>query len=241
MSLEKNIQDTLRLQDIELANAMTSLRNNPAQLSQFISQQKGALYNTVTKEHSDNFEKVYGDLVRSGDTVKNIAYYHVRNKDLDNTQESVFSNARAAADAATYDSQIAKRQFEINEWTAGNKRDTLFFMQLLFIALTITAPLLYLTRAGFVPMSVFSTISLLILLALVLTFVVRYQYTDRSRDLRFWNRRRFAQYGGPPTAPTCESVQALYSSSIAATASMADQAKSTLTDAASNAQAALSS
>ena len=59
MSLEKNIQDTLRLQDIELANAMTSLRNNPAQLSQFISQQKGALYNTVTKEHSDNFEKVY--------------------------------------------------------------------------------------------------------------------------------------------------------------------------------------
>ena len=241
MSLEKNIQDTLRLQDIELANAMTSLRNNPAQLSQFISQQKGALYNTVTKEHSDNFEKVYGDLVRSGDTVKNIAYYHVRNKDLDNTQESVFSNARAAADAATYDSQIAKRQFEINEWTAGNKRDTLFFMQLLFIALTITAPLLYLTRAGFVPMSVFSTISFLILLALVLTFVVRYQYTDRSRDLRFWNRRRFAQYGGPPTAPTCESVQALYSSSMAATASMADQAKSTLTNTASKVQAALSS
>lgn len=241
MSLEKNIQDTLRLQDIELANAMTSLRNNPAQLSQFISQQKGALYNTVTKEHSDNFEKVYGDLVRSGDTVKNVAYYHVRNKDLDNTQQSVFSNARAAADAATYDSQIAKRQFEINEWTAGNKRDTLFFMQLLFIALTITAPLLYLTRAGFVPMSVFSTISFLILVALVLTFVVRYQYTDRSRDLRFWNRRRFAQYGGPPTAPTCESVQALYSSSLAATASMADQAKSTLTDAASKAQAALSS
>jgi hypothetical protein len=248
MSLEKNIQDTLRLQDIELANAMTSLRNNPAQLSQFISQQKGALYNTVTKEHSDNFEKVYGDLVRSGDTVKNIAYYHVRNKDLDNTQQSVFSNARAAADAATYDSQIAKRQFEINEWTAGNKRDTLFFMQLLFIALTITAPLLYLTRAGFVPMSVFSTISFLILLALVLTFVVRYQYTDRSRDLRFWNRRRFAQYGGPPTAPTCESVQALYSSSLAATASMADQAMTmadktinNISNKASKVQAALSS
>jgi hypothetical protein len=248
MSLEKNIQDTLRLQDIELANAMTTLRNNPAQLSQFISQQKGALYNTVTKEHSDNFEKVYGDLVRSGDTVKNIAYYHVRNKDLDNTQQSVFSNARAAADAATYDSQIAKRQFEINEWTAGNKRDTLFFMQLLFIALTIIAPLLYLTRAGFVPMSVFSTISFLILAALVLTFAVRYQYTDKSRDLRFWNRRRFQQYGGPPTAPTCESVQALYSSSLSASASMADQAMSMADQAITNAtnttskvQAALSS
>lgn len=241
MSLEKNIQDTLRLQDIELANAMTALRNNPAQLSQFIAQQKGALYSTVTKEHSDNFEKVYGDLVRSGDTVKNISYYHVRNKDLDNTQESVFSNARAAADAATYDSQIAKRQFEINEWTAGNKRDTLFFMQLLFIALTITAPMLYLTRAGVVPMSVFSTISFLILLALVLTFVVRYQYTDRSRDLRFWNRRRFQQYGGPPAAPTCESIQGLYSSSLAATASMAEQAGAAAQAAAAKAKDALSS
>ena len=43
MSLEKNIQDTLRLQDIELANAMTALRNNPAQLSQFIAKQCVAL------------------------------------------------------------------------------------------------------------------------------------------------------------------------------------------------------
>jgi hypothetical protein len=56
------------------------------------------------------------------------------------------------------------------------------------------------------------------LLAIALTFAVRYQYTDRTRDLRFWNRRRFAQMGGPPTPPTCESVQGLAQQSIAAVA-----------------------
>jgi hypothetical protein len=224
MSLEQSIQDSLRLQDIELANAMGALRGDPAKLATFISERKAALYDTVTKEHSDNFQKVYTDLIQAGDTVKNITYYHVRNKDLDNTQQSVVDKARNEADAATYDSQIAKRQFEINEWTVGNKRDTLFFMQLLFIGLTITAPLLYLTRIGVVPMSVFSTISFIILVALVLTFVVRYQYTDQTRDLRFWNRRRFAQMGGPPTPPTCEAVQGLFSSSVAAAQDMVEQA-----------------
>jgi NADH:ubiquinone oxidoreductase subunit 3 (subunit A) len=208
---------------------MTNLKNNPTQLMSFIQQQKSALYNTVTKEHSDNFQKVYNDLERAGDTVKNITYYHVRNKDLDSTQGAVLSKAKAEADAATYDSQIAKRQFEINEWTSGNKMDTLFIMQMTFIALTIIAPLLYMVRVGLVPMSVFSMISFLLLAALILTFVVRYQYHDKSRDLRYFNRRRFASMGGPPTPPTCESVQALATSTMASAASTYESAKTQAT------------
>ena len=223
--MDQTVRDVLSLQDVQLANAMTNLKNNPTELMKFIQQQKSSLYNTVTKEHSDNFQKVYNDLERAGDTVKNITYYHVRNKDLDNTQGAVFSKAKAEADAATYDSQIAKRQFEINEWTSGNKMDTLFVMQMTLIVLTITAPLLYMVRIGLVPMSVFSMISFLLLAALVLTFVVRYQYHDKSRDLRFFNRRRFASMGGPPTPPTCESVQALATSTMASAASVYDSAK----------------
>jgi hypothetical protein len=68
-------------------------------------------------------------------------------------------------------------------------------------------------------------ISFLLLAALVLTFVVRYQYHDKSRDLRYFNRRRFASMGGPPTPPTCESVQALATSTMASAASVYDSAK----------------
>jgi hypothetical protein len=223
--MDQSMRDVLTLQDVQLANAMTNLRNNPAKLQQFIQQQRSSLYNTVTKEHSDNFQKVFNDLKNAGNTVKNITYYHVRNKDLDSTQSAVFQKARAEADAATYDSQIAKRQFEINEWTSGNKMDTLFIMQMIFIGLTLTAPLLYMVRIGIVPWSVFSMISFLVLVAIVLTFVVRYQYHDKSRDLRFFNRRRFASMGGPPTPPTCEAVQSLASSTIASGASAYESAK----------------
>ena len=209
MSLERNISDVLTLQDVELANAMTALKGDPAKLSDFIASRKAQVYDSVTKEHSDNYAKVHGDLIRAGDAVKNITYYHVRNKDLDNTQEVVYSKAKADADAATFDSQVAKRQFEINEWTTGNKQDTLFIMQLIFISLTFIAPLLYLVRLELLPSMVFYGIVCLILIALILTFMIRYQYTDKTRDLRFWNRRRFAMMGGPPTIPTCEAIQGL--------------------------------
>jgi NADH:ubiquinone oxidoreductase subunit 3 (subunit A) len=206
--MDRNISDILTLQDAQMANAIRELRNDPARLTQFINSRKADLYDKVTKEHSDNFQKVHGDMLRAGDTIKSVAYYHVRNKDLDDTQKALFETAKYEADAATFDSQIAKRQFEINEWTSGNKLDTLFIMQLIFIALMIEAPLLYMVRLGYIPMSIFSIISFLLLVALVLTFVVRYQYTSKSRDLRFWNRRRFAKMGGPPVAPTCEEVRA---------------------------------
>lgn len=211
MSLDQNIRDVLRYQDVELANAMNTLKDDPAKLTQFINTRKADLYNTVTKEHSDNFAKVYGDLGRAADTTKNILYYHVRNKDLDRTQEAVFKRAAMDADNATYDSQVAKRQFEINEWSSSNKLDTLFFFQLLFIGLTLLAPLLYMSRIGMIPNGVFYGVSLLIVTALVLTVAVRAQYTEKTRDLRFWNRRRFQQMGGPPTPPTCESIQGLAS------------------------------
>jgi hypothetical protein len=209
MSLGQEINDVLTLQDVELANSMTRLRKNPAKLSEFIQRRKSDLYKAVTKEHSDNYQKVYGDMTRSSNTIKNITYYHVRNKDLDNTQAAIFANTKNNANAAVFDSQVAKRQFEINEWTVGNKQDTLFVMQLIFIALTFIVPLLYLTRIELLPQSVFIGIVSLITIALILTFIIRYQYTDKTRDYRFWNRRRFASMGGPPTLPTCEAIQAL--------------------------------
>lgn len=205
--MDRNISDILTLQDVQMANAIRELRGDPARLTQFISGRKADLYDKVTKEHSDNFEKVHGDMIRAGDTIKNISYYYVRNKDLDNAQLSLFDSAKTEAEAAQYDSQIAKRQFEINEWTAGNKMDTLFIMQLTFIAMMITAPLLYMTRLGYIPMSVFSMITFLLLVALVLTFVVRYQYTSKSRDFRYWNQRRFGTMGKPPAPAVCPGVE----------------------------------
>lgn len=216
------IQQVLNLQDTQLANAMSELSSNPAKLNSFITQRKAAVYNSVTKEHSDNFQKVYGDFTRASDGTSNILYYHTRNKDLDNTQRAVFDKTRSEANAVLTDSQNAKRQFQINEWTSNNKMDTLFFFQLLLIVLTLMAPLLYANKLGMIPQSVYYGISSLIGIAVVLTLLVRYQYTSQIRDNRLWNRRRFAQMGGPPTT-SCEALGALQDQASAAyTAGLAE-------------------
>ena len=209
-------RQVLNLQDTQLANALSELKSNPAKLNSFIAQRKADVYNSVTKEHSDNFQKVFGDFTRASDGTSNILYYHTRNKDLDNTQEAVFSKTKSEANAILTDSQNAKRQYEINEWTSNNKMDTLFFFQLLLIVLTLMAPLLYANKIGMIPQTVYYGISSLIGVAVVLTLIVRVQYTSQTRDNRLWNRRRFAQMGGPPVTLSCESLGALEDQASAA-------------------------
>jgi len=207
--MSSQTSDILRLQDVNLANTLNALNNDPAKLNTFITQRKADVFNSVTKEHSDNFQKVYGDMTRASDGTTNIMYYHTRNKDLDNTQKAVFDKTKSEADAITFDSQNAKRQFEMNEWTANNKMDTLFFFQLLLIVLTITAPLLYANKIGLIPSSVYYGVSALVGVAVILTLIVRAQYSLKSRDTRYWNRRRFASMGGPPTTISCDAVSSL--------------------------------
>jgi len=204
-TLGTNITNALNLQDVELANAMNELRSNPGNMNTFLQQRRGELYNTVASEHSDSFGKVFGDLQRATDTTKNILYYHVRNKDLANIQNNSVDKASFEARNASYDNQNARRQFEINQWTAGNKTDTLFVLQLFFIYFTLTAPLLYALNAGMIPSSVFYGVTGFISIAIVLTLIVRYQYTSKTRDNHLWNRRRFATMG-PPVLPNCPAV-----------------------------------
>jgi hypothetical protein len=199
--------DVLNLTDANIVNIWNNLTSDQKTL--YTNTLKGQIYNTVKQQHSDSFQKVYLDVKDSSSALKDALYYSVRNKDLESTHESVYNSAKGNADAATYDSQIAKRQFEINEWTVGNKRDTLFFMQIMFIALTIYIPLLYLNRIGIIPSTVLYGVGLLLLLAVIFTFVVRYQYSDKKRDNKYWNRRRFAQMGGPPVTPTCDALKSL--------------------------------
>jgi len=207
MSLYDDINNTLSLQDIVKASALSDLRNDPNGLQNYINVNTTKLYNAVASEHSDTFQKSFSDLQRSTNTAKNVLYYNSRNKDLNKLQKMVLDRAVSSAEDATYDSQIAKRQFEINEWTNGNKMDTLFFMQLLFIYLTLLVPLYYMKNIGILPSSVFYGVTGLLLFALIMTVVVRAQYTNSSRDNRLWNRRKFAKMGGPPNlAVSCPAI-----------------------------------
>ena len=205
-------QQILSLQEVDLMNSLSGLSG--AQLSDFINSKKGELENRVMAEHSDTFQKVYGDMIRSSDTTNNIMYYYVRNKDLDNLQGAMLTKSTQEADAATFDNQTAKRQFEVNEWTKGNKQDTLFFLQLIFITFALMICMLFLQRIQVIPPIVYVGVTSAIGVAVVLTLIVRARYTSNYRDTRYWNRRRFAKMGGPPTTLNCPAIEQNYNDAV---------------------------
>lgn len=101
---------------------------------------------------------------------------------------------------------LLKRQIEINEWSYGNKMDTLFVYQSLFITLTLITILAFFLRFNIIGNTFFYSFSALVLLIFSLIVVNRAQYTNFVRDNRYWNRRKFREQGSELKVPSCQSL-----------------------------------
>jgi hypothetical protein len=199
---------TSSLQDAELTTALTEMQNNPAALQTYLQRAQDKLYNNVTQQKDDTFQKVYGDLERASTTERAVYHYYKRNSDLNTLQKSVFDNQKSSADAVIHDRDLAKRQYEINQWTASNKKETLFVYSQMFIILCTFVILGYVWMKGILGTSVVMILSLIILLIVIFTIVNRSQYTDFLRDKRYWNRRLFPVYRPIPTPNICPTAPA---------------------------------
>jgi hypothetical protein len=214
-ALTDAINNLQTAQSVELQQFVTDLRSNPENLSGYIQKNRDALVNDVLEQRSDTFNKVYGDAVRASNTQNNIYYYYTRNKDLDTLQKDLLSRTKYDAESTRHDKDLAQRQYEINEWSYGNKMDTLFVFQMILVALALLTPLLYFSRQGLVPTSILTGVAVLFAIIIALTIAVRAQYTAYSRDQRYWNRRQFDRQGGPPIPiPSCETLSSAYDSTM---------------------------
>ena len=114
----------------------------------------------------------------------------------------MYDRVKSQADAVLLDRDLAKRQYEINQWTSNDKLDTLFIYQWSFMTFCAGILLMYLAQTGFISSGVawYGFIVLVIIVALIT--VNRFQYTKNLRDQREWNRRKFPRYKTIPT-PSC--------------------------------------
>ena len=104
-----------------------------------------------------------------------------------------------STDSVIYNTDLANRQIEINEWSYNNKMDTLFVFQLLFISLIFIGILLIFKGQGILGRS-FTWYSIGIVSILVLLITInRYMYTINKRDHRHWNRKNFAGDNSKPS------------------------------------------
>jgi hypothetical protein len=197
-SFSQNIDLLTNLQSSQLLDAVNQISGTT-----FSTDRANELMNTITSQHSDTAAKMYNDFLVSNDSLNSIHFFNARNTDLNNVQNAILQRSISEASAATSDSQVAKRQFEINEWSANNKAESIFLMQLLLIGVTVSIMLLFLNRIGVVPISIFIGLTSLLLIAFILTVVIRAQYTNISRNSRYWNRRKFSSSNPIATATGC--------------------------------------
>lgn len=90
-----------------------------------------------------------------------------------------------------YNSLLASRQTEINEWSYNNKMDTLFIFQLLFISILIICILMMFSYKGIVGRAFVGYIFGILVLINIVTITNRAMYTNNIRDKKYWDKVMF--------------------------------------------------
>jgi hypothetical protein len=207
--LSSIISETNLFQDIELATAIGQLKQNPAQLQQFLQDQQDRIYQDVVKQKESTFQKVYGDLKRASDSQDAVIMLDKRSRELADIQRQVYENQAKSAGAITEDKNLAERKYEMNQWSVSNKNDTLFVFSSLFILLSSLILLTLLWRITIISSALFGSLSGLFILIFIFMVIYRANFTNIWRNNRYWNRRNFdGKYGKIP-APQCIDVNKL--------------------------------
>jgi hypothetical protein len=203
-TLDQAIQYAQLFQDIEFSTALQALRQDPQALQRFLQQSQDKLYSGVTAQKRGAFEKIYGDLQQASTANNAVLSYYENNDELGRMQQELYNTLKKETGAFTYDQNLAKRQVELNQWSAGNKLDTLFIYQQLFLILCATTVLVFLWIKGIIGAPLFVGIVLVLVAIFTFTVVERAQFTQFLRDGRYWNRRKFPTYTGIPVPNICD-------------------------------------
>jgi hypothetical protein len=137
-----------------------------------------------------NTEKVFDAGIQS-------AVALTRSHDVNNANQFIQQFSQNVANGSQRDLDLSRRQFEINEYHYHNKLDTLFFLQIFFIAVISMAIIVYLNRTGFLTTQMTGILTGILAILLVVIGVTRYFYTTRTRDRRLWHRRYFQTEKAP--------------------------------------------
>lgn len=183
------IDQTKLLSDMELQSYLSSL--DQSQKTDFIASNVNDTIKTIKKQKSDKFNDLMDQVTGSDNNITSAAYYVYRTADLKNLANDVDDMTVKQLNVLDINKDLAGRQYEINEWSNSNKLDTLYFLQVLFISLSLFGVLLFLVSNGFISSPVLSILGYSITAVAIILLIVRWRYTRYSRDGRYWNKQNF--------------------------------------------------
>lgn len=197
------IPTTLVSQDLERLKFAQNLRANPADYSAYVNERVNTMTDEVFNRKRTTFQKAQIDLGRYMDMDHNANFYKARSGDVDRMSDILGANNKRIEQGLKADKDISKRQFEINEWYNYNKLETLFFLQVFFIASLSMAIIIFLQKNSTLTPALAALLTGIVFVAVAGLGVYRYYYTRSTRDKRLWHRRYFGSAEAPKPANIC--------------------------------------
>lgn len=205
----QSVTDLTRLaQDVQYTTALRGMSEQQKQT--YFNSQKQQLLDDVLKSRESTFQKTYTDAVRNNSIQHSLFFYQQRNRDLENMGQAIRAKNENEIGVTKFNNDLASRQHEINEWSYNNKMDTLFVVQLLFVTVLVAAGLTYLNKLGFFSMTIVGILVGILLAVDIAVLINRYNYTSKTRNKRYWNKRVFAQKQipqGTSGSSVCEGME----------------------------------
>jgi len=189
------INQTQVLSDMELQAYLASM--NTSDRSDFTASNVADAINSVKAVKQQRFNDMTDQVAGADNNITAAAYYLARTQDLKNMAGDIDEVAIKQLTTSDINTDLAGRQYEINEWANFNKLDTLFFMQVLFICLTFISGILFLKSSNLISSYLFTLLSFLAALLAIFTLVTRSRKTSVQRDSRFWHKMRFPKQQNP--------------------------------------------
>jgi hypothetical protein len=196
MSLSEKISTASQAADIEMSEFLKNM--SESERSTYAGQNMTDAINRVKAAKSDRFQYLSEDLTGADNNITSTAYYITRTQDLTELATDVDEVAAKQVSTSVINTDLIKRQKEINEWANSNKLDTLFFLQVLFLTLTFISSMVFLNSRGLISSYLLNLFIVLSSAFAVFILITRARYTSVLRDGRYWNKLRFGQAMNPP-------------------------------------------
>lgn len=190
--LTTKISNASNSADLEMTAFLNSGLNESEKGSYIGTNTQNAI-DRVRAMKEDKFKYLMEDLTGADNNITSTAFYVTRTQDLITMSNDIDQVAKKQLVTSDINSGIIKRQQEINEWSNSNKLDTLFFLQVLFICLTMICVVVFLKTLGFVSGTLQVFLMVLIAAFAVFVLISRARYTSSVRDSRYWDKKRFSK------------------------------------------------
>jgi hypothetical protein len=199
VTIDTLIDQTKIIGDMELQAYLTSLGNS--QKTDFINSNISDTINAVSTSKVSKYTDMMDQATGADNNITSAAYYLARTRDLTDLAKDIDTATQSQLSASVLNHGLSLRQHEINEWANSNKLDTLYFLQILFISLSLVGFLAFLVSNGLIGQGLFTFLAYTIGIIAALVLLLRWRYTNVKRDSRYWHKARFSSQK-MPTGPS---------------------------------------